>query len=86
MRIFISIIALLIVSSCKTHEEILMQKNVMSTAGEITYVDGYRGFLTIRWECFDPPFANQPCFKYMEFPVFLFENPVVGQKIIVGEK
>jgi hypothetical protein len=71
--------------SCRTQDEILMQKNLMSTTGEIVFIDKERGFVSIRWMCYDPPFRNQPCMKFMEFPIYLFNDPEIGKLIQLTE-
>lgn len=55
----------------------------MNISGEVSFIDNKRGFVSVRWECADPPFINQPCFKFLEFPIYLFNNPEKGDTIIV---
>lgn len=85
MRKFAYLLVVITLLSCESAQRVLIQKNLMAIEAEMTYIDTELGFVSLRWECANPPYLNQPCFKFMEFPIRFFENPQKGKKFIILE-
>jgi hypothetical protein len=86
MRTILFLIILFSVISCKSIEEIKLQNRLLENKGVIVQVNKNIGYISVMWDCYNRPYKNQPCYGFSEYPISLFEDPQIGDTLLLKKK
>lgn len=80
-RYLIILFTLIGLVSCRSIQELKPQNRLLTTYPIVVGIDNKLGYVTLKWDCDNKPYKNQPCYGFSEHPIELFENISLGDTL-----
>ena len=81
----ILIVLFYFIFSCKSIQEVKQQSRLLTTYPIVVSINHKLGYVTIKWDCNDRPYKNQPCYGFSDHPLYLFENIMLGDTLLLSK-